>query len=390
MTTEIVIIDAVRTPIGKFQGRVSQFSATELGAHVIKALKERNNLSGDEVDEVILGNVVQAGVGQAPARQAVINGGLASTTPAVTINKVCGSGLKAVINGAQAIKAGDAKVIIAGGMESMSNAPYLAHGARTGFKYGDKKFIDAMIHDGLWDAFENHHMGNSAEYTANKAGVTREEQDKLAYSSHMKAAKAYENCDFSNELVPLEDKHGTIDRDESIREDTTLDALAGLRTAFVKEGGSVTAGNAPGLNDGASAILITTAGEAEKRRWTPLAKIVDYAVAGTDPIDLFFAPIESTKKLMKKMGVGVDHFELIEVNEAFAAQVLADGKALEWDWERVNVNGGAIALGHPIGSSGSRILGTLIWAMKNRGAKTGLATICMGGGNGLSMAVEAV
>jgi acetyl-CoA C-acetyltransferase len=389
MNDEIVIIDAVRTPIGKFQGRVSQFSATELGAQVIKALKERNNLTGDEIDEVILGNVVQAGNGQAPARQAVIHGGLSSSTPAVTINKVCGSGLKAVINGAQAIKCGDASIIIAGGMESMSNAPYIAHGARAGFRFGDKKFTDAMIHDGLWDAFEDHHMGNSAEYTANKAGVTRLDQDQLSLCSHQKAVKAYEEGHFSNELIPLEDKKGIIDRDESIREDTTLEVLGGLRTAFVKDG-SVTAGNAPGLNDGASAILITSAKEAEKRGWTPLAKIVDYAVAGTDPIDLFFAPIKSTEKLIEKMGVGVDHFELIEVNEAFAAQVAADGKALGWDWDRVNVNGGAIALGHPIGSSGSRILGTLVWAMKNRGAKTGLATICMGGGNGLSLAVEAV
>ncbi|MBI1730380.1 acetyl-CoA C-acetyltransferase [Candidatus Acetothermia bacterium] len=389
MSHEVVIIDAVRTPIGKFQGRVSQFSATELGACAIRALIERNKLSGDDVDEAIMGNVVQAGVGQAPARQASIRGGLSATVPAVSINKVCGSGLKAVIYAAQAIKCGDASVIIAGGMESMSNAPYLAQGARAGFRYGDKKFVDAMIHDGLWCAFENHHMGNSAEYTAKKAKITREEQDRFSLESHQKALRAQAECHFKNELIPLQAKDSLIERDESPRSDTSMEQLARLKTAF-DPNGSVTAGNAPGLNDGASALLITSAKMAEKRGWTPMARIVDYAVAATAPIDLFFAPIESTKKLLKKMGVGVNHFGLIEVNEAFASQVLADGKALDWDWKRVNVNGGAIALGHPIGASGARILTTLVWAMKSRKAKTGLATICMGGGNGISLAVERV
>ena len=389
MNADIVIVDAVRTPIGRFQGRVSRFSATDLGAHVIRGLRERNELTGEEIDEVILGNVVQGGVGQAPVRQATIRGGLPAHVPGVTINKVCGSGLKAVTQAAQAIKAGDATTIIAGGMESMSNTPFMLHGARKGFKFGHQKLVDAMLEDGLWCAFEDHHMGNSAEYTAQKAGLSREDQDQFALSSHQKAVEATENCKFQNELLPLEDKEGTIEQDESPRADTSLERLGKLKPAFSKDG-TVTAGNAPGLNDGASAVIVTTAEEAERRGWTPLAKIVDYAVAATEPLDLFFAPIHSTKMLLEKMGVDVDHFDLIEVNEAFAAQTLADGQELGWDWDRVNVNGGAIALGHPIGASGARILTTLLWAMTDRDAGTGLATICMGGGTGLSLAVERV
>lgn len=389
MNAEIVIVDAVRSPIGKFQGRVSRFSATDLGAHVIKGLIERNELRGDEVDEVILGNVVQAGVGQAPVRQASIRGGLPASVPGVTINKVCGSGLKAVINAVQAIKAGDITTALAGGMESMSNAPFLLNGARKGIKFGHQKLVDAMLEDGLWCAFEDHHMGNSAEYTAQKAGLTREDQDQFALSSHQKAVEAAENCKFQNELLPLEDKEGSIDGDESPRADTSLEKLGKLKPAFQTDG-TVTAGNAPGLNDGASAVIVTTAEEAERRGWTPLAKIVDYAVAATEPLDLFFAPIHSTRKLLETMDVDVNHFDLIEVNEAFAAQTLADGQELGWDWDRVNVHGGAIALGHPIGASGARILTTLVWAMTDRDAATGLATICMGGGNGLSLAVERV
>lgn len=385
--TDVVIVDAVRTPTGKFQGRVSQFSAIELGAHVIRALKERNHLKGDEVDEVILGSVVQAGLGQAPARQASIRGGLSPNVPAVAVNKVCGSGLKAVIMAAQAIKCGDAKIVVAGGMESMSNAPYVLKGARQGLRYGDQKFIDAMIYDGLWCAFMGHHMGNSAEYTAKKSGISRTDQDRFALESHRKAIQATEEGKFKNELIPLTAKDGPIERDESPRPDTSLEKLTQLKPAF-QENGTVTAGNAPGLNDGASVLLITTREEARKRGWKPLAQIVDYAVAATEPRDLFYAPVFSTRKLLDKMGVEVGHFDLIEVNEAFAAQTLADGKELEWDWERVNVNGGAIALGHPIGASGSRILTTLIWAMQDRGAETGLATICMGGGNGISLAVK--
>lgn len=387
--SDVVIVDAVRTPMGRFQGRLSQFSATDLGAHVIRALKERNGLKGDEVDEVILGCVLQAGLGQAPARQASICGGLSATVPAFLVNKVCGSSLKAVVLAAQAIRCGDAKIVIAGGMESMSNAPYLLKGVRQGFRYGDQKFIDSMIYDGLWCAFEGQHMGVSAEYTAKKSGISREEQDRFALESHRKAVRATEEGRFKNELIPLQAKDGPIDKDETPRPDTSLEKLASLKPAF-KEGGTVTAGNAPGLNDGASALLITTRREAEKRGWRMLAQIIDYAVAATEPLELFYAPVFSTRKLLAKMGVTIDHFDLIEVNEAFAAQTLADGKELEWDWDRVNVNGGAIALGHPIGASGARILTTLVWAMRDRGAETGLATICMGGGNGLSLAVKRI
>ncbi len=385
--TDVVIVDAVRTPMGRFQGKLAQFTATDLGAAVIRALKERNRLKGDEIDEVIMGHVVQAGTGQAPARQASIRGGLSPTVPAVTINKVCGSGLKAVILAAQAIKAGDAKIVIAGGMESMSNTPYVLRGARAGFKFGDQKLIDAMIYDGLWCAFANHHMGLSAEYTANKSKITREEQDRFAYESHMKAVAAMKAGKFAKELIALQAKDGLITEDETPRPDTSLEKLAQLKPAF-KEGGTVTAGNSPGLNDGASAVLVMSAEEAKKRGYKPLAKIVDYAVAATEPIDLFYAPVESTKKLLAKMKLSVHDFDLIEVNEAFAAQTLADGKELEWDWARVNVHGGAIALGHPIGASGARILTTLVWAMHDRNAELGLATICMGGGMGLSMAVQ--
>jgi acetyl-CoA C-acetyltransferase len=385
--TEVVIVDAVRTPMGRFQGRLSQFSATDLGAHVIRALMERNRLKKDEVEEVILGNVLQGGVGQAPARQASIRGGVGSTVPAVTINKVCGSGLKAVLLAAQAIRADDARLIVAGGMESMSHAPYLLYGARQGFKFGDQKLVDMLIHDGLWCSFEDQHMGNSAEYTAEKSKISRADQDKYAYESHMKAVRATQSGKFAHELIPLQAKDGPIDTDETPRPDTSLEKLAKLSPAFKKDG-TVTAGNAPGLNDGASALLITTREEAKKRSWKPLASIVDYAVAGTEPLDLFYAPVYSTRKLLEKMKVNVDHFDLIEVNEAFASQTLADGRELEWDWSRVNVNGGAIALGHPIGCSGARILTTLVWAMRDRGAETGLATICMGGGNGISLAVR--
>ncbi|MCI2429648.1 acetyl-CoA C-acetyltransferase [Candidatus Acetothermia bacterium] len=385
--TEVVIVDAVRTPIGRFLGRVSQFSAVELGATVIRALKERNRLKGDDVDEVIMGNVVQAGLGQAPARQAMIFGGLSPTVPAVTVNKVCGSGLKAVIMAAQAIRAGDAKAMIAGGMESMSNAPFLVKGARAGFKYGDQKFIDAMIYDGLWSPFDNCHMGLAAEYTAEKSKISRADQDRFAYESHQKAIKAIESGRFAKELIVLEAKDGPITQDESPRADTSLERLAKLKPAF-KEGGTVTAGNAPGLNDGAAALFIMSADEAKKRGYKPLAKILDYAAAGTAPLDLFYAPIESTRKLLGKLKLKISDFDLIEINEAFASQALADGKELEWDWSRVNVNGGAVALGHPIGASGARILTTLLWTMQDRNAKLGLVTICMGGGNGLSLAVQ--
>jgi len=389
MSTEVVIVDGVRTPMGRFQGKLSRFSATDLGAHVIRALVERNSLKGDEVDEVILGCVLQAGLGQAPARQAAIRGGLSPKVPAVSVNKVCGSGLKAVVLAAQAIKCGDARVVIAGGMESMSNAPYLIKGVRKGFRYGDQKLIDSMIYDGLWCAFEGHHMGNSAEYTAEKSGISREDQDRYALESHRKAVRATEEGRFKDELIPLEGEEGLIEADETPRPDTSLEKLAQLRPVFKKDG-TVTAGNAPGLNDGASALLITAREEAERRGWKILAQVVDYAVAAVEPLELFYAPVFSTRRLLEKLGMDIADFDLIEVNEAFAAQTLADGKELEWDWQRVNVNGGAIALGHPIGASGARILTTLVWEMSRRGARWGLATICMGGGQGLSLAVRRI
>ncbi len=384
---EVVIVDAVRTPMGRFQGRVSQYKAPELGAHVIRALKERSDLGAEDVDEVVMGCVLQAGLGQAPARQAAVRGGLSPKVPALTINKVCGSGLKAVILAAQALQLGEARAVIAGGMETMSHAPYLLLGARQGFRYGDQKLVDSMIHDGLWCAFEDQHMGHAAEYTARKSQISREDQDRFAYESHRKALRATEEGKFQNELIPLETKEGLLDRDETPRPDTSPEKLAQLRPVFQKDG-TVTAGNAPGLNDGASALLLTTREEAERRGWEPLARVVGYAVAAVEPRDLFYAPVHSTRRLLEKLGMSISDFDLIEVNEAFAAQVLADGKELEWDWERVNVNGGAIALGHPIGASGARILTTLVWALRDRDGEWGLATICMGGGMGISLAVR--
>lgn len=384
---EVVIIDAVRTPTGRFQGSLAQYKATDLGAKVIKALKERNNLDANLLDEVIMGQVVQAGVGQAPARQASIRGGLSAEIPAVTVNKVCGSALKAVIMAAQAIKAGDASAIIAGGMESMSNAPYALPGARAGYRLWDQQVKDLLVYDGLWCNFEDKHMGLAAEYTAEKSGISRREQDEYAYKSHMKAAKATAKGKFKDEIIPIETREGSLDKDETIRAETSLEKLAKLSPVF-KQDGTVTAGNAPGLCDGASAVLIMSKEEAERRGLKPLGTIVGYAVAAVEPIELFYGPVKATRMLMGKLGVDIDYFDLIEVNEAFAAQTLADGKELGWDWEQVNVNGGALALGHAIGSSGTRILTTLLHELKRRGGGTGLATICMGGGTAASLCVK--
>lgn len=384
---DIVIIDGVRTPTGRFQGSLAKFSATELGAKVIEALKERNNLGDKDVDEVIMGNVVQAGTGQAPARQASINGGISPEVPAVAVNKVCGSGLKAVIMAAQAIKAGDAKMIIAGGMESMSNVPYGLPGARKGYRLWDKKVKDLMVYDGLWCTFNDQHMGMSAEYIAEKENISRPEQDKFALQSHKKAIWATEEGKFKSEICPLETKEGKLSEDETIRYDTSLEALAQLPPVFKKDG-TVTAGNAPGLNDGASATLIASKKEAEKRGYKPMATIEDYAISAVAPLEVFYAPVKSTQMLLKKMDRDINCFDLIEINEAFSAQTLADGSILGWDWDKVNVHGGAVALGHPIGSSGSRILTTLIHAMMDRDVETGLAAICMGGGNGISLNVK--
>jgi acetyl-CoA C-acetyltransferase len=390
-STTPVILSAVRTPIGRYLGGLAPLPAPRLGAVVIREAVRRAGVEPAAVDEVIMGNVLQGGVGQAPARQAAIHAGLPGTIPALTINKVCGSGLKAVMLAAQAIRAGDEQCIVAGGMESMSNAPHYVYGMRAGIKAGNSQLVDGMIHDGLWDSFSNTHMGNLAEYTAKKAGVSREDQDRFAVASHQKAVAALEACRFKAETVPVEvaGKKGVtvVDKDEGPRKDTSLEALAALQPSFEK-GGSVTAGNAPGLNDGASALVVTSLAFARAHGLTPLAHITAYATGGGEPRDLFFAPIVAVRNLLAKAGSAIGDYDLIEANEAFAVQALADGRALGWDWDRVNVNGGAIALGHPIGASGARVLTTLLYALKDRKQTRGLATLCLGGGNAVALSVE--
>ena len=395
-----VIVSGARTPIGRFLGGLAPLAAPDLGAAAIRAAIERAKIDPSQIGEVIMGNVVQAGVGQAPARQAMIRAGMPATVPAYTINKVCGSGLQAVMLAAQAIKAGDAQLLVAGGMESMSNAPFLVYGIRGGVKFGDQTMVDGLIRDGLWDSFGQVHMGGYAEYTAKKAGITRARQDEFSYQSHMKAVAAIEGGKFEKEIVKVEipgRKGPTIvSTDESPRKDTTLEALARLRPAFPKDAPkdmkpdelTVTAGNAPGLSDGGSALVVTSEEYAKAHGLPVLARITGYASGGTEPRDLFFAPILAVQNLMKLTGAKIGDYDLIEANEAFAAQALADGDGLGWDWSRVNVNGGAIALGHPIGSSGARVLVTLLYAMQDRGARTGLATLCLGGGNAVALSVE--
>jgi acetyl-CoA C-acetyltransferase len=389
--TTPVIVSATRTPIGKFQGALAPLSAPKLGAIAVREAVKRAGLDGAAVDEVIIGHVVQGGSGQAPGRQAAIHAGLPGTVPSVTINKVCGSGLKAVMLAAQSIKAGDNQVVVAGGQESMSNAPFYMFGLRTGVKFGNQEIKDGVIMDGLWCSFGNNHMGTYAEYTAQKAGVSREDQDRFSLESHQKAVAAQQACHFKAEIVPVEiaDRKGTVvvDKDESPRADSTLETLAKLKPAFQKDG-SVTAGNAPGLNDGASALVVTSLAFAQAHGLKPLARITAYATGGGEPKDLFFAPIVAVQNLMKKEGKAIGDYGLIEANEAFAVQALADGRALGWDWARVNVNGGAVALGHPIGASGARVLTTLLYAMQARDQATGLATLCLGGGNAVALSVE--
>ena len=368
--TTPVILSACRTPIGKYLGGLSALPAPQLGALVIREAVRRAGVDPAAVEEVIMGNVLQGGVGQAPARQAAIHAGLPGTVPAVTINKVCGSGLKAVMLAAQAIKAADAQCVVAGGMESMSNAPHYVYGMRGGIKLGNRELVDGLIRDGLWDSFSNVHMGSLAEYTATKAGVSRVDQDRFALASHQKAAAAMAACRFKAEIVPVE-----------------VAALAALKPSF-EPGGTVTAGNAPGLNDGASALVVASLAFARTHGLTPLARITAYATGGGEPKELFFAPIVAVKNLMAKAQTTIDDYALIEANEAFAVQALADGRALGWDWERVNVNGGAIALGHPIGASGARVLTTLLYALQDRKQTTGLATLCLGGGNAVALSVE--
>jgi acetyl-CoA C-acetyltransferase len=392
-----VIVGAARTPIGKFLGALSTLSAPELGAIAIREALKRSKVSADDVQEVIMGHVIQGGTGQAPARQAALKAGIPPTVSAVTVNKVCGSGLKAVMLASQAIKAGDAQVIIAGGQESMSNAPYYVYGMRNGVKLADQKMVDGMIKDGLWCASCDVHMGRHAEYTANKAGATREDQDEFAVASHRKAVNAIEAGKFRNEIARVEipGKKGPtiVDTDEGPRKDTTAEALAKLRPAFPGKNGenddlTVTAGNSSSLNDGAAALVVVSEEYAEAHNLEILGRITGYATGATKPEDLFFAPIKAVRNLMKKTGTQISDYDLIEANEAFASQAIADGEELGWDWKRVNVNGGAIALGHPIGASGARVLTTLLYAMKERGAKRGLATLCLGGGDAVALSVE--
>jgi acetyl-CoA C-acetyltransferase len=391
-----VIVGAARTPIGKFLGGLSSLSAPELGAIAIREAVRRSGVSTADIQEVIMGHVIQGGTGQAPARQAALKAGLPPTISAVTVNKVCGSGLKAVMLASQAIKAGDAQVIVAGGQESMSSAPYYVYGMRNGVKLTDQKMVDGMIKDGLWCASCDVHMGGHAEYTAKKAGVTRGQQDDFAAASHRKAIEAIEQGRFKDEIVPVEiaGRKGStvVDTDEGPRRDTTVDVLTKLRPAFPGEGKgadlSVTAGNASSLNDGAAALVVVSEEYATAHRLEILGRVTGYATGATPPQDLFFAPIVAVRNLMKKTSTKIGDYDLIEANEAFASQALADGAGLEWDWDRVNVNGGAIALGHPIGASGARVLTTLLYAMKHRGAKRGLATLCLGGGDAVALSVE--
>ena len=388
-----VIVAAARTPIGKFLGSISALTAPELGAIAIKEALVRSGIPASEVNEVIMGNVVQGGVGQAPARQAMLKAGVPATVSAFTINKVCGSGLKAVMLAAQSIKAGDAQVVVAGGQESMSNAPYYVYGMRNGVKLGDQKMVDGMIKDGLWCGSCDVHMGAHAEYTAKKAGITRRQQDDFAAESHRKAARAQQEGRFKAEMAPVTitgKKADTIvDTDEGPRSDTTADSLGKLRPAFGKgDDATVTAGNASSLNDGGAALVVTSLAYAEAHGLAILGRVTAYATGAVEPQELFFAPITAVNNLMKKEGKTIAQYDLIEANEAFASQALANGAGLNWDWDRVNVNGGAIALGHPIGASGARVLTTLLYALKARNLDSGLATLCLGGGDAVALSVS--
>ncbi|MBL8079665.1 MAG: acetyl-CoA C-acetyltransferase [Anaerolineales bacterium] len=392
---EAVILSAARTPIGKFQGALHEINATKLGAIAVQAAVERAGIDPKDVEEVMMGNVVQAGNGQAPARQAAIFAGVPATVSATTVNKVCGSGLKAAMMSAQAIRAGDADLFIAGGMESMSRAPYLVNGRSGELKFGNQSLTDSLLNDGLWDPFENWGMGMAAEFIADEYEVTRAAMDEFALRSHLKAAEAQEAGRFKPEIAPVQipGRKGEVtifDTDEGPRKDSTLEGLAKLKPAF-KENGKVTAGNASSMNDGAAAVVISSQAYAEKNNLKPMAKIVGYAQAAVEPKYLFAAPAHAIPKLLTKIGWTLKDVDLIELNEAFAAQVLADGYALAdqgWDWDKVNVNGGAIALGHPLGASGARVLTTLIYALKDRGLKRGIASLCLGGGEAVAMAIE--
>ncbi len=391
---DVVIISGVRTPIGKFQGALSDFTAPQLGAIAVREAVKRANINPKQVDECIMGNVVSAGIGQNPARQAAIFGGLPPEVGAMTINKVCGSGLKAVALAAQAIQTGESTVVVAGGMESMTNAPYLLPQARKGYRLGNGQLIDSMVHDGLWDVYNDYHMGITGENVAEKYGITREEQDEFAVNSHRKAVAAMKECRFKSQIVPVEipaKKKGApptiLEKDEGPREDTTIEVLRMLKPAFKKDG-TVTAGNAPGVNDGAAALVVTSAVAARELNTKPMVRIVAQAYSGIDPKWVMMAPVGAVRKIWEKTGWKNEDVDLYELNEAFSVQALGVIRELGLDINKVNVNGGAVALGHPIGASGARILVSLIHEMVRRDVRRGIAALCLGGGNAVAMAVE--
>jgi acetyl-CoA C-acetyltransferase len=391
---DVVIISGCRTPVGKFQGSLADFSAPKLGAIVVREAVKRGNLNSDQVDECIMGNVLPAGLGQNPARQAAIFGGLSPATGAMTINKVCGSGLKAVALAAQAVQTGNSSIVVAGGMESMTNAPYLLPQARKGYRLGNGQVIDSMVHDGLWDIYNDYHMGITGENVAEKYGITREEQDEFAVHSHRKAVAAMKECRFKSQIVPVEipaKKKGEppvlFEKDESPREDTTIETLRALKPAFKKDG-TVTAGNAPGVNDGAAAVVVTSAKRAKELGAQPLVRIVAQATSGVEPKWVMMAPVDAVRKIWEKTGWKADDVDLYELNEAFSVQALGVMRELSLNPHKVNVNGGAVAIGHPIGASGARVLVTLIYEMIRRDVKRGIAALCLGGGNAVAMAVE--
>jgi acetyl-CoA C-acetyltransferase len=391
---DAVIISGCRTPVGKFQGSLSDFSAPQLGAIVVREAVKRAGVDPAAVDECIMGNVVSAGLGQNPARQAAIFGGLSPATGAMTINKVCGSGLKSVALAAQAVQTGNSSIVVAGGMESMTNAPYLLPQARKGYRLGNAQIVDSMVHDGLWDIYNDYHMGITGENVAEKYGITREEQDQFALNSHRKALSAIKECRFKAQIVPVEipaKKKGTpptiLDKDESPREDTTIDVLRSLKPAFKKDG-TVTAGNAPGVNDGAAAVVVTSAERASKLGAKPMVRIVAQATSGVEPKWVMMAPVDAVRTIWRKTGWRNEDVDLYELNEAFSVQALGVMRELGLNPDKVNVNGGAVAIGHPIGASGARVLVTLIYEMIRRDVKRGIAALCLGGGNAVAMAVE--
>ena len=394
-TKDAVIISAARTPTGKFQGALKGFTAPDLGAIAIKEAVKRAGVDPAKIDEVIMGCVVQAGIGQAPARQAALKAGLPPEVSALTINMVCGSGLRAVALASQSVQLGDAEFVVAGGMESMSNIPYAMPGARDGYRMGNQQVVDLMVHDGLWCPFENWHMGNTGEVVAEKHQITRETQDDFAYNSHRKAHEAQQAGYFKDEIIPIEipQKKGdpiVLDYDEPVRSETTVEALGKLKPAFKKDGGTVTAGNAPGVNDGGSALVVTSTERASELGVEPLARVVSYAVSGIEPKYIMLAPVEGVRRAVAKAGWKLEEVELFELNEAFSVQALGVMKELGINPDFVNVNGGAVAMGHAIGNSGGRVLTTLLYEMKRRGAKRGVAGLCLGGGNSVAMAVERI